>query len=320
MKCETIRFSESKRVRLKTYLSDWSTMPWVYPTRAAVIVLPGGGYQMFTASEGEPIALAFAAAGYQAFVLEYRLNKEAEYPNPMVDAGLCVKYVRQRAAEWSIDPDKIILCGMSAGGQVAGGLCLKWQTPEMQQACGLTGPEPDPIIRPDAMIASYTTSTLETNGDNAMCRLLRGSRTKEEMKYLASCEYWASPLAPPLFVWHCYYDQMVPVEQSLILAQSLAKYDVPFELHIFGSGGHGGGLFTPATALGDQSRIDPHAANWFPLCLNWLRKRFGDPTLPREQTPLPGEHPRAHMGHQIPLLFEPVQAENQETTTQEAQL
>ncbi len=309
MICQTLRICGNKRVRLKTYLSDWSTMPWVYPTRAAVLVLPGGGYQMHTASEGEPVALAFCAAGYQAFVLEYRLGREAEYPGPMVDAALAVQYIRAHADEWHIDPQKIAVCGLSAGGQVAGGLGLKWNQAELQQPCGLCGPEPDRSIRPDAMILCYSCTTLETNGDNAMCRMLRGSRTKEEIHYLASCEYWVGPTTPPAFLWHTYYDQMVPVEQSLIMAQAMARHDIPFELHIFGSGGHGGGLFTPATALGDASRINGHTAEWLSLCLRWLRSLFGDPVLPKPQAALPGEHPRAHMGHQIPMLFEPVFAD-----------
>jgi acetyl esterase/lipase len=45
-----------------------------WENRPAVLVIPGGSYTFISQREGEPIALKFAAEGYQAFVLHYHTN------------------------------------------------------------------------------------------------------------------------------------------------------------------------------------------------------------------------------------------------------
>lgn len=303
MHCETIRFSPYKRLKLHTYLNEWTTRPCVWPRRQAVIVLPGGGLQLHTVSEGEPVAMAFAAAGYQAFVLDYRVGKECVYPNGLEDIGLALRYIRSRAGEWNIDPDKIILCGFSSGGGLAMDMCAKWNDPEVQQLCGLEGlGDADTTLKPYAVILGYSVSIVELSGSNDMQRLFRGDRTQEDMAYLLDVDRLAGPHLVPAFIWHTFYDQLVPVEHSLRVAGALARYDIPFELHIFTNGGHGGGLFTQATALGDESRISAHNAEWFPLCLRWMNDLLGAPMEPMAQAPIPGESPRAHVGHDIPQL------------------
>ena len=79
----------------------------------AVMVCPGGGYTHLSPREAEPIALAFAAAGYQAFVLYYSLQPERYYPQPLLDAAKAMRLIRQHAEEWSVDPEKVAMCGFS---------------------------------------------------------------------------------------------------------------------------------------------------------------------------------------------------------------
>ena len=66
-----------------------------------------------------------------------------------------------------------------------------------------------------------------------------------------------------LSLWHAADDENVPVENSLLFAGALSRHQVPFDLHIFESGGHGLGL----------AEGHPEVKAWPELCEAWLRKR-----------------------------------------------
>jgi dipeptidyl aminopeptidase/acylaminoacyl peptidase len=91
---------------------------------------------------------------------------------------------------------------------------------------------------------------------------------------LLSLENQVTANLPPVFLWHTYADQSVPVENSLLLAGALRRAGVPLEMHIFPEGKHGMSLATGETCAGDSGYINSHVAQWFPLCVNWLKLRF----------------------------------------------
>jgi dipeptidyl aminopeptidase/acylaminoacyl peptidase len=93
-----------------------------------------------------------------------------------------------------------------------------------------------------------------------------------------SLETQISPGLPPVFLWHTYTDQSVPVENSLLLAEALRRAGVPLEMHLFPEGQHGLSLAVGETDAGDPKNVNLHAAQWFALCLNWLKLQFGGKT------------------------------------------
>lgn len=94
-------------------------------TGAAVIIAPGGGHkELWIDHEGYRVAEWLSAHGIAAFVLKYRLSKEAGSPyslegDSLSDIQRAVRLVRSRSAEWGIDPDKVGVMGFSAGGELA---------------------------------------------------------------------------------------------------------------------------------------------------------------------------------------------------------
>lgn len=68
--------------------------------------------------------------GYNAVVLRYSLAP-VTYPAQLFEAAYTMKYVRDNAAEWDVDPDKIIIAGFSAGGHVAGLLGTGWNSKDL---------------------------------------------------------------------------------------------------------------------------------------------------------------------------------------------
>jgi len=103
--------------------------------RSAVIICPGVGYEYCSEREAEPIAMRFASYGIQAFVLRYScVNKK--FPTSLLEAAQAVAYVRRNAAELGVDPDKIMICGFSAGGHLAASLAVHWKKDFITDALG----------------------------------------------------------------------------------------------------------------------------------------------------------------------------------------
>lgn len=251
-----------ERVRLRAYLRPKRGVLADDGQRWAVIVCPGGGYQMLAHSEGEPVALAFLAAGVQAFVLDYSVEP-VRYPTALMELAASVAWVRRHAGEYGIAPDRIAVCGFSAGGHLAGCLANLWDHPVLAPL-GLSPEE----MRPDASILCYPVITTEARKGHSLSfeRLLGpGAEVPEEI----SLEKQVKGTTPPTFLWATVADGTVPVENTMVYAEALQRAGVPFELHLFADGPHAMGLATAESAWSPEYE-NPHAAHWNGLCVEWL--------------------------------------------------
>ncbi len=230
----------------------------------AVMVCPGGGYTHLSPREAEPIALAFAAAGYQAFVLYYSLQPERRYPQPFLDAAKAMNLIRERAEEWCVDSGKVAMCGFSAGGHLTAALSTLWDSPLITEA-GLSNEK----ARPDASILGY--AVMMTGEDQSFAKRLLGDRAEDpELRKAIDLPRYVTEKNPPAFLWHTAEDQTVPVRNSLRMAEALSAHQVPFELHVFPKGKHGLALANRRTDNGDPEMVLPEVAQWVSLCTQWL--------------------------------------------------
>ena len=237
--------------------------PWLDPyplrtarSRGAVLVCPGGGYGGRAAHEGVTIARRFNRAGIHAFVLHYRVAPH-RHPEPLMDAARALRLIRQRARAWRVDPNRIAICGFSAGGHLAASLgTLYAEFPFRRE---------DPLAkisnRPDAMILCYPVISSGPLGHAGSFANLLGPGVPRRLLDRFSLERRVTADTPPAFLWHTADDAGVPVENSLLFAQALRTCRRPFELHVYPTGSHGLGLATQ----------DAHIATWMPLCCEWLR-------------------------------------------------
>lgn len=293
MICEKIDLYGDHRVMLYTYIQRWTTVAGHYPSRGGVVVLPGGAYLYHGTSEAEPVAAAFAAAGYNAYVLRYSIGSHAVFPNSAADVCRALSLIRSRAEEWGQNPDKLALCGFSAGGHVAACVGTMWNRADVLTASGCTGEEG----KPNALILGYPCITVDVEGQGDMYDLLKGDRTLEELRDIASAEQWVGPHTPPVFLWNMYHDKMVPVEHGLRFMEALAKQDIPFECHTYMKGNHACALASPASSLGDPVRENDHVARWLADCIAWLGEIFGTPALDVPQENMKSlAKVRAHLG------------------------
>lgn len=242
-----------------------------FNVRPAVLVLPGGGYAHCSVREGDPVAARFLAAGYQVFLLNYTVAEDpARAPlgyAPLTDVARALLHLRRHAAALRLDPARVAVCGFSAGGHLAA--CSALLAGDVQDRLDLRDGETIRDARPDAVLLSYpviTTGPLTHPGSADNLALgdpaLRARFSLEDRVADA-------PDLPPFFLWHTVADELVPVENSLMLARALQRRGACYELHIFPGGAHGSSLCTREVGC-------PNAHNrvWMELALTWLADVF----------------------------------------------
>lgn len=230
--------------------------------RPAVVVVPGGAYCFVSAGEAEPVARAFYERGYQAFVAVYTTDPTSTKPlgaQPLNDVARAVRLVRRRAGEWRVLPDRVAVCGFSAGGHLAGCLAVNWASP-------LIDPAPDGVsCRPDAAVLGYPVVTMGEGTHPDTYRTLLGEAPSQEMRDVMSLEKQVRADTPPMFLWHTRDDEAVPVENSLLLEEALRAHGVVHEMHIFRTGVHGLSVATPEWSQGDWG-LDTEATMRAAVC------------------------------------------------------
>lgn len=253
--------------RLIGYLHSDSEELKMSGKRAAVIICPGGAYQFKSDREAEPVAMRFMAAGMQAFVLQYSVAP-SRYPCAVLELAESVAMVREHAGEWGIDPEKIFICGFSAGGHLCATLGTLWKDEIFQQAFG-TG---NFSYKPSGMILCYPVITMGEFTHKESCANLTGPDGSPKLREKLSLEKQVTADTLPTFIWHTQEDDAVPAENTLLFTCALRKYRVPFELHIYERGGHGLSLCDETTAS-NQDQIVLDNAGWMEHAVRWL-KRF----------------------------------------------
>ena len=234
--------------------------------RPAVVICPGGAYAFCSEREAEPVALRFLIAGFNAFVLWYRVAPN-RYPIPQQDAAAAVAWVRAHAQETHTDPSKIAILGFSAGGHLAGSLGALWHRADLWEPMGLT---PDQV-RPNAMVLCYPVISGGEKAHRGSFENLSGSSNVKDHAAF-SVDEWVTPHCPPAFIWHTFEDEAVPVENSLLMANALAKQGILTELHVFPRGIHGASLCNEQTT--NPSRMGhllPECQMWPDLAMRFLK-------------------------------------------------
>ena len=198
---------------------------------AAMVVCPGGGYAMEVIDrEGHAIARYFAARGLTVAVLKYRLPAadtfEKGLPASQQDAIEAIRVLRRHADDWQINPKRIGIIGFSAGGHLAGSTAMLGEAGDGS--------------RPDFAVLMYAVTLMHGEAMHVGSReRLLGPKPTEARIAEFSLEKRARPGLPPFFLCHATNDKVVPLPNAELLANSLRAANVPNELLIVPTGGHG---------------------------------------------------------------------------------
>ncbi|MES2221363.1 MAG: alpha/beta hydrolase [Acidobacteriota bacterium] len=211
-------------------------------TGAAVVVFPGGGYQILAIDlEGTEVCDWLNSIGVNCVLLKYRVPSSGPYPNSpaaLQDAQRALGLVREHASEWHIDPNRIGVLGFSAGGHLAAALSTHFDKriyPAVDAADQLS-------CRPDYAIIIYP-----------------GYLALAEKNFEPNQDLEVTAQTPPTFLVQA-EDDPVHVENSIMYFMALKHAGVPGEMHVYAQGGHGYGLRPTALPI----------THWPQLAATWL--------------------------------------------------
>lgn len=201
-----------------------------------MVIVPGGAYRVVSPSEAQLPAMEFYRQGYNVFVLTYTVNL-LNCPlkmQPLKDLSRAIRIIRQRCESLAVDPERIAVCGFSAGGHLCACLCVHYKdiVDEKDEYKNYSN-------RPDAAVLSYPViSSAVCAHKDSFIALLGEKAEKKELEYM-SLEKHVTSDTPPCFLWQTATDASVPVENSYLFAQACRKAGVPFAHHVFSEGVHG---------------------------------------------------------------------------------
>jgi acetyl esterase/lipase len=232
--------SGSNRVFSSVSLPTYSIHRPEKPNGVGLVICPGGGFRdVWIDREGHDLAILLEDHGVTSLVLKYR-TRLADDSNPantwqkyqsivQADGRQAIRILRRKAADLGLQPDKIGICGFSAGGHLALTCALNIE-PKARDSevsgvpsfAGLFYPAiPDEVGR---IIDARTTS-----GKSDIC---------------------------PLFIINARVDRLTPADKCIDFYSMLLKAGVKAELHVFGKGSHG---FDLGTGRGKSAEIWPRS-------------------------------------------------------------
>lgn len=212
---------------------------------AAVLVCPGGGYDILALDlEGTEVCEWLNSIGVTGVLLKYRVPKREgleKYTAALQDAQRALGLVRFNAKAWGLDPQRIGVLGFSAGGHLSAAASNNFSErtyPKVDAADEVS-------CRPDFTVLVYPAYlTVKEEGDKIAPDLTVKSNT------------------PPAFLVMA-QDDPVRVENALFYSVALRRAQVPFELHVYPTGGHGYGL---------RPTMD-FVTTWPARAADWMRSR-----------------------------------------------
>ncbi|MGD0940946.1 MAG: alpha/beta hydrolase [Terracidiphilus sp.] len=224
-------------------------------TGAAVVVFPGGGYEILAIDlEGTEVCDWLTSRGITCVLLKYRVpdsgpayhddchcNIHPKAPTALEDAQRTVGLVRFHATEWHIDPHKIGVLGFSAGGHLVANISTHFA----QRSYAPVDAADKVSCRPDFAVAIYPGHMLENT-------------TRE---FELNPEIPVTVGTPPTFLVQDEDDHVDNVNDSLVYYIALKKAGVPVEIHLYAQGGHAFGL----------RRTKFPVTRWPELVETWLR-------------------------------------------------
>jgi acetyl esterase/lipase len=242
-------------------------IPSAAPRPLPVIVwLHAGGWRSGNRKRAPDLSHHFAMHGFAMASIDYRYSSEATFPAQLHDVKVAIRWLRVNGGSYGIDGGRIGLWGASAGGHLA---TLAALTPDDEFSGPDHGANAHRDVRTDvqAVVTAYAPidflqmdaqrdeARIEVDDPSAFV-LPSGARTADARSYESlligapihdrpDLARAASPLtyvagsAPPFLIVHGRSDRAVPVQQSELLQEALARCGSDVTLHLIAGRGHG---------------------------------------------------------------------------------
>lgn len=239
-------------IRATDYSKDPAITAYIpkHPNGTAIVMCPGGGYShQATGHESHDMAQWMNSLGITYVVLKYRLPYGHDEV-PLADAEQAMRLVREHAAEWGVDPQKVGIAGASAGGHLATTLATHYSSPE---------------TRPDFQVLFYPVVSMDAAKTHRGSRdnLLGKEATEDQVKKFSN-ELQVTKDTPKAFIMLSSDDRAVPPANSIDYYTALINNGVSATLHAYPTGGHGWGFRDSF----------PYKRQWTEELEKWLRENI----------------------------------------------
>lgn len=239
---QTIILNEKRNVTLTVMLQKNGEEFSGISKHPAVLVLPGGGYNMCSDREAETVAFPYLQAGYQAFVLRYSVAEHKTWPNPLEDYEQAMELIQEKAEEWKVLTDKIAVIGFSAGGHLAA--CAATISRNRPVAAiigyGAVGRAFTDFMHPDVPAPSPTDFV-----DEKTC---------------------------PCFLFAARDDKLVLISNTREFEAALDDKGIMYESHIYAFGDHG---FSTGEKFINKAKLCNRVRGWVKDSIEWLEEVMG---------------------------------------------
>ncbi|MCZ0930696.1 alpha/beta hydrolase [Halomonas janggokensis] len=223
--------------------------------RPAALIVHGGGWRNRGPEDMQGIAEQLAAQGYVTVNIEHRFAPSYQFPAQLHDLQQAMTWIHANADEWQVDTQRIVGVGFSSGAHLVSLLAL----------AGSQGPLAEPYGGEHARLAAVLagglpSDLLKFDDGRLVVDFIGGTRAEKNQAYrLASPERQITSEAPPFFIFHGTWDQLVPVDHAEDFYQALIDNGVESELYLLHGRGHfasfllrGGAIEAGIAFLNDQ--------------------------------------------------------------------
>jgi len=214
------------------------------PPFPTVVYIHGGSWIDGDKRGGSAIlgGARMALQNYLFVSINYRLAPEHKFPAMIEDVRCAVRSLKANAAQYAIDPDRIALLGVSAGGHLASLLALGEDSSQWPAETGYAQSYQDQSTRVKAVISLCAPVDLLQRfpGDTIItARQVFGAVERDDpILREASPVSHVSPEAPPFLILHGEADEVVPIQQSKALHELLLADGVESTLVVVQNADH----------------------------------------------------------------------------------
>jgi acetyl esterase/lipase len=222
-----------------------------------VLVVHGGAWTIGSRAQLAAVAVALAERGYTAAAISYRLAPQHPFPAQLCDCQAAVRWLRDHAAEFKIDPERIGGFGYSAGGQLVALLGTLGDSDFREDGV----PQAAPSARLQAVVAGgapcdFRVMPIHNSG---LAYWLGGTRaTKPDAYNLASPAAFVTNDDPPMFFFHGARDALVPIHSPQRMVERLTSTGITAEMYTIEDQGHIAALFDRDARQRALAFVDRH--------------------------------------------------------------
>lgn len=217
-----------------------------YNQKTIFLILPGGGYHILSNRESGPVATSVNMEGYNSAILYYTCKPLIPY-----EEG------KASLKELSKDFKNIVVIGFSAGGHLASLLATTEEKENLKAA-----------------VLCYPVISLKEYTHEETAKSFLGNDLSDEKRLKYSGHTRVNSDTVPTFIWTTKDDEIVPYENTLMMAEALKKYNILNQVLIFDSGVHGLALANETAVVGfdDKTYNRSDIAIWFKEAIKFIKK------------------------------------------------